>query len=362
MKVLVLATDYPNNDGGVSLMYIHSRNAYYALNGIDVTVLNFSAHKKYTYEGIKVITLNSYEKNYDKYDILICHAPNLRNHYKFLKKYGNRFLRFIFFFHGHEVLRIRENYSAPYSYMETKSVTNSFVQDIYDSYKLAVWRRYFPQVREKSEFIFVSEWMKNKFERYVQLNLKGYKTHIIHNNVGEVFETHNYDYTTKKLYDFITVRSNLDGSKYCIDVVNRLASENPGLKFLVIGKGKFFDHIKKADNLTWEDRGLMHSEMPEVLNSARCALMPTRLDAQGVMMCEMATYGIPVLTSDIDICQELAKEFKNFILINNTKFIDLTTVLQSIKSMYRLSKNKSLYAKNTVGAEVALIKEMENDN
>ena len=42
-KILVLVQDYPNNNGGVALMYVHVRNKYYIQHNIDVTVLNFSS-------------------------------------------------------------------------------------------------------------------------------------------------------------------------------------------------------------------------------------------------------------------------------------------------------------------------------
>ena len=41
-KILVLVQNYPDNDGGVALMYVHVRNKYYIQHDIDVTVLNFS--------------------------------------------------------------------------------------------------------------------------------------------------------------------------------------------------------------------------------------------------------------------------------------------------------------------------------
>ena len=118
MKILVLATDYPNNQGHVTLMYIHSRCRYYARCGIDVTVLNFSAKQSYTYQDIRVITLAQYKQNPTGYDLLLSHAPNLRQHYIFLTKYIKNFKKIIFFFHGHEVLRSTEVYSKPYQYMQ----------------------------------------------------------------------------------------------------------------------------------------------------------------------------------------------------------------------------------------------------
>lgn len=360
MKVLVLATDYPNNDGHVTLMYIHSRNVYYQKHGIDVTVLNFSANSSYQYQNISVISLADYEAKNDKYDILICHAANLRNHYKFLKKYGALFPHFVFFFHGHEVLRIRETYSTPYSYIKKRKISDSFVQDIYDSYKLKIWRNYFPKVKEKSTLIFVSGWMKNKFKKYVGIDPDTFETYIIHNNVGEVFQSESYDSECEKKYDFITIRSNIDGSKYCIDVVNRLANENPSLSFCVVGEGDYFEHNEKAVNIEWVNRSLKHAEIPAFLNLSKCALMPTRLDAQGVMMCEMATYGIPVITSDIDICQEVSTIFENMLMINNEKTVDLNMVLDKTKGIGIVEKNKTLFSENTVGKEVSIIKELIN--
>lgn len=61
-KILVLATDYPDNNGKVSLQYIHTRNVEYLKFGISVTVLNFSARTNYEIGGIRVITLKTYKK------------------------------------------------------------------------------------------------------------------------------------------------------------------------------------------------------------------------------------------------------------------------------------------------------------
>jgi hypothetical protein len=48
--------------------------------------------------------------------------------------------------------------------------------------------------------------------------------------------------------------------------------------------------------------------------------MPTKLDAQGVMMCEMAYYGIPILVSDLPVCREMLNDFDNVKFIDNNCF------------------------------------------
>ena len=81
MKILVCSTSYPTLDGKRAMNYVHSRCLYYVQNGFDVVVLNFSCKYKYQYEGINVISINEYSVSPTEADIIICHAPNIKNHY-----------------------------------------------------------------------------------------------------------------------------------------------------------------------------------------------------------------------------------------------------------------------------------------
>ena len=51
--------------------------------------------------------------------------------------------------------------------------------------------------------------------------------------------------------------------------------------------------------------------------------MPTRADAQGVMACEMATFGIPLITSNIDVCKEVFKELPLEFSVEAVKLIEM---------------------------------------
>ena len=106
IKVLVACADYPGENGR-ALQYVHVRNKYYQKNGIDVTVLNFACDKSYVYENIKVISLGDFYSDKMQFidSVLICHAPNLRNHFRFIKKNNKIFKKMLFFFHGHEIVK-----------------------------------------------------------------------------------------------------------------------------------------------------------------------------------------------------------------------------------------------------------------
>lgn len=354
MKVLVLTENYPNNEGGISLMYVHTRNVYYHEHGWDVDNLNFSAKTSYKIDGIQVLTFNDYKHSNRKYDVLILHAPNIRHHYIFLKKYGNRFKRFVFFFHGHEVLKTRQVYSKPYPYIHNNKIWE-FLKDRYDDFKLYVWRNYLPKIIYKSKFIFVSSWMLAEFEKWTKINrslLEGQYS-ITYNCVSREFEAQDYNSSQIKEYDFVTIRANIDGSKYSIDIVNQLAKNTPKGRFLIVGKGEFFKFNSKADNIEWRNNTLSHSEIIALLNKSKYALMPTRTDAQGLMMCEMAAFGIPVITSDISVCHEVFDGFNNVFFIDNNdmgvsldSFLDLST---------KCIKQTCFYKENTIKRELGFI-------
>ncbi len=364
MKILVLATDYPNLEGKRNLNYIHTRNIYYLKNNIEVIVLNFKTKKNYIIDDIQVITLETYKKisTEKPFDILIAHAPNIRNHYIFFKKYQKNFKKIVFFFHGHEVLKINKVYSKPYKYVK-KNHIKKLLQNVYDDIKLYLWRKYYTKIAYKSYFIFVSKWMYNEFIKWTKINPDIIKNRysITYNGIGKNFEELCYDDVKEKKYDFVTIRANLDGSKYSIDIVNELAKINPNKTFLVAGKGKFFKYNKKADNLVWMDKVLNHDEIVKLLNDSKCALMPTRTDAQGLMMCEMATFGIPLITSDIPVCHEVFNEFENVTYLDNERIEknNLKQMYDSIKG--KKDKNSKYFYKNTSTKEMEIFKKIMED-
>ena len=359
-SVLVLAGTYPDNEGHVGLMYVHTRNIYYVKNGLDVTVLNFESKSIYRIDGVNVTCYKDYKNQNKKYDLLILHAANIREHLRFLLRYKSRFPAYLFFYHGHEIMHVNKEYSEPYFYVKS-SKTKYLIQNVYDQFKLMVWNRFLRINIEKCKFIFVSNWMYNVFLRNLKLpndSLNG-KVNVIYNGVAEEFENRIFDSSSEKKYDFVTIRSNLDASKYGIDIVNRIAKNTPNAKFLIVGKGKFFDYYDRANNVEWQNRTLNHEEIIKILNQSKYALMPTRTDAQGLMTCEMAAFGMPVITSDIEVCHEIFDGFCNVTLIDNKD--DSLSLESFVNKPIQAVKDERLYMHKTVQKEIDLIYKIINE-
>ena len=83
--------------------------------------------------------------------------------------------------------------------------------------------------------------------------------------------------------------------------------------------------------------------------------MLTRRDTQGVMACELATYGIPLITSDIPICHEVFDDMEKVYFIDNAQvgLIKLTDYLIAIPEG---EKSKKFFSGSTIKREVDLIK------
>jgi hypothetical protein len=275
-----------------------------------------------------------------------------------LKKHADSFERMFFFFHGHEVLMINEVYPKPYDYMIKDGKGSIVTQDIYDKLKLWIWHHYLKKIAYKSEFIFVSNSLYKEFQKYVKLTTKDLcsNVHIINNSVGKIFEEKSYSFDCDKEYDFITIRNNMDSSTYCIDLICMLAEKNPDLKFLIIGKGKIFEHIQKPNNVTWINKFLQHDEMLKCINLAKCALMLTRRDTQGVMSCELVTYGIPLITSDLPVCREIFGNLTSVSYINNdVNQVDLKEIYRKALAIENKKRVISYSYENTVKKEEELI-------
>lgn len=317
-KILVLTEAYPSSTNIYNMSYVHSRNIEYMKQKVSVDVLSFSTPESYTYESINVLSIND-SINVRDYDAVISHAPNIRNHYKFITLKQKEIKQLCLFFHGHEILYLNEYYPSPYEWQEQKGLIKRSLQSIYDRLKTSIIKHLLMQDFTKA--VFVSNWMKTEGFKCLRIkNSDSIDYRIINNSINTAFLQSQYKFDQDhKAADFITIRP-LDGKKYAIDKVIQLANRNPNFSFHIFGRGSYFEHNKIPDNVQVFDTFIEQKDIPKLLNKYRAAVMPTRLDAQGVMMCEMASYGIPIIVSDLPVCQEMLHEFSNAIFIKNTQF------------------------------------------
>ena len=360
MKILILAERYTKG-ADYSLQYIHSRNIRYIENNIYVTVLNFSEKNRYSIDGITVYGEQELLKNapLDEFDIVLSHAPNLKNHFRFILKHKKKIKRILFFIHGHEVLIKDKYYPKPYQYQKRK-LAHQIIHFMYDRVKVKLVKYLITYLlkRVQLHIVFVSQWMEDEFYRCIKIHkvdLKN-KTSIIPNPVNQIFIDNQYSPSNDLLGDFITIRP-FDGPKYCVDLIWKLAKMYPNFKFTIYGEGNFFNYHAPPENLVVKKHFLKHEDIPEILNHYKAAIMLTRLDSQGVMACEMAAYGIPLITSDIPLTRKIFKDVTNVEFMPN----DLSKDLNNFKlpSMNNQDLRDKLSDNETLKREINLFSSTE---
>jgi glycosyltransferase involved in cell wall biosynthesis len=357
--IYVLSETYPSNQKKYQMAFIHPRVKAYINAGFSVKVISFLASKSYEYDGVNVLSVKDASSELEGCDgiVLMSHSPNLRNHIPFIKKWDGIISNLFLFFHGHESLPITKYYPHPFCFMYKERI-KYLIHYVYDCFKIRGLKHFIEErlVKGNTELIYVSNWFQH--EAFKIMGLTEYNknhVHVINNGLNPyLLEGH---YNPKEcLADFITIRP-IDISKYAIDLVVQFAEKHPECKFHVYGKGTYFNHHKCPDNLTQIDKFLSPWEIPDILNRYKYALSPTYQDTQGVMMCEMASFGIPTIVSDIDVCHEMLDDYPNVHFLSNDNFdcdiADIPSPLNKVIDRFAFEK--------TIGKEIELLKECVNN-
>lgn len=319
MKLLVICQDYPNTRSRDVSAFVHTRNREYLARGHRVSVLSFAAAAAYAWDGIEVFS-EDVVPDVGDFDACVFHAPNLRNGYRFLWRHRRRFKKVCFVNHGHEFLNWFNYLPAPYAFdLSPARRLRRAVQFVYDRFKLRVWAWFFRRYRAHAPgVILVSASMRAEVERDMRIDFDrlGVLNTVINNPIHPAFTERVYQTPVRPDADFVTIRS-FDNPKYAIDLVAECARLNPGRSFHVYGAGRYFDFYPPPPNLTVIKQKFAQADLPALLGRYRAALLPTRQDTQGVMMCEAACFGMPLWTSDLKVCREMIGHLQNVRFFDN---------------------------------------------
>lgn len=320
LKICVVAQDYPSPAKPDALAFIHARNLIYKSLGHSVSVLSFAGKEQYEQDGVSVLPESEFSKEkIGAFDLFVFHAPNLRNHLRFILKNRAAIKAKVLIGHGHEFINAAKQSGGVFPFQSTlKARLKHLVQSVYDVIKLRVWVRYFKSQKGRGlAVVFVSDWLRKNVEACLNLDLSSYaKVSVINNPIHPAFQDNTYDPASPKVADFVTVRS-FDRPKYAVDVVLEIARRNPQWSFHIYGTGELFNHNPPPPNLTVIKKKFRQQDMPALFNQYRAGLLPTRWDSQGVLMCEMACLGMPTVVSELEICRLMVGEFENVSYIEN---------------------------------------------
>lgn len=367
MKLLLVTPVYPSENNTWAGMFIHKRVKKYMAFGhkVEVFLTTQRTEGSYTFDDVRVHVgdHNGLLKTYLNYtpEKLLLH---------FVNRYTVRFLReidymckAIIWVHGWEALNVFRNY---FDFSVSLGSLRSFLVTSHQNF---VFRKFIQYVNSMNNFrfIFVSEWMKKMTENDNLVKVKNFD--IIPNGIDtRFFQYVSKDESMRK--KILTIRP-FTSKKYAmdivVDVINALSKKSyfRDLSFEIYGDGPLYDKIfaklVKSENVKIHRKMLTHEEIKVVHMSHGIFLCPTRMDAQGVSMCEAMSSGlVPISSNNTAIPEFVAHGETGFLCRNVDEFTDAIEELYlNPKKFTKISENAAKAIREKCGEDYTISKELE---
>lgn len=335
-------------------MFVHMRCIEMHAKGQKVTVyVPADKHKDYIYEGISVKMMPSKDLNKELqyYDILYLHLLNIypyqkSNGWLIYKNIMENNLPFVMYVHGSEV----QKYGA--RIFEFNYKISDFLKWIKkDALVIPKMKKFLEQTmhRKNAAFAFPSVWMKNDMEENLNVTLN--KFHIIPNGIDtELFKYNNlYD----NRYKFLTLRP-LSSKKYAVDLAIEIMQYLPeNFTLDIYGKGHYeriykkqIQSLKLEHRVNIKNSFINRADLNTFFSNYGVFLVPTRMDAQGVSMCEAMSSGLLTVSSNNTAIPEFIENRNNGIIGNDLKEV--------AKSLISILENEDNYKTITTSARASM--------
>lgn len=327
MKVTIITSRYPSPNNPYNHMFVHMRSVEFLKQGVNVEVYVPSASNGfYIHEGVEVYktpSINIAGLLKEK-EIIYLHLLNI---YPFSKTNGWHIYKtilkentpFAMYVHGSEVQKFTARmFDFNYSF---DTLLKWIKKDILVVPKM---RKFvgITKTRNNCKYIFPSVWMKEEMEINLDQKLETFE--IIPNGIDT--EEFKFKNNYENRYKLLTLRP-LSSKKYAVDFAIETMKYLPEKYSLdIYGKGhlqskyqKQIDEANLTNRVVIYNEFIDRSEMEGLFSKYGVFLSPTRMDAQGVTMCEAMAAGLLVASNNNTAVPEFIKDGKNGLLSNEPK-------------------------------------------
>ncbi len=327
MRLLIISGGgYPSYKNPYSGGFVHSRVKEYIRRGEDCLVFippNVSSiqDSQYEFDGV-VITIgnsNDLQKTVDSFrpDAIAVHFTHPIV-FRYLKEREVN-IPMIFWVHGYGAI-------GWFRYIfEMKFGKEYFIDWIVNTRNLILF--HFLSKKHESRkiyFVFVSNWMKKVASLDTLSHFTNFK--IIPNPIDQqLFSYSPKDEGQRK--KILLIRS-FANKKYANDIaikaILQLSHERcfSDLEFAIYGQGKHFEELTKPlrqfSNVKIENKFLLQKEIAVIHKNYGVFLCPTRMDAQGVSMCEAMMSGLVPISSYSTAIPEFVSDNIDGLLTRNS--------------------------------------------
>lgn len=353
MKIAIITSRYPKENQPYNHMFVHVRALYFQSQGVDVTILVPSKkHFVYNYQGIEVVETNASTivSMLSQYDLLYLHLLNqypLINGgfsiYNAIIKYK---YRVVIYMHGSDVL------TYPKYFFDFKWNVKTLIKVAYTN----IWKRYFINrfvkyvYKSKGLVMAPSVWMAKQIEHLYKI--PNYDITVVANGIDtdHFCSSGGFD----KRYKMLCIRP--FNSVYPLEETIRFMTFLPQEFSLdIYGKGDKFLELKKLiDELGLNERVNIYNkffkrtELPHLFKEYGVFIAFSKIDTQGVSMCEGLASGMLVLSTDIAAIPEFIVNRVNGLLIQGQNYTCFAKEVVEVCSDYYKFNNITLKARESM--------------
>ena len=375
MNIVVLSSRYPTEQQPYSHMFVHTRNKEYISKGHLVTVLVPSTEQHcYEIDGVKVVkgSVKTFTKFLDTCDgvmiHLLMHRFSADTDGGFLYDYiQHHNIPTLFFIHGVECQKIWRSRRDDIKLSSPRSIARFIYRDFYLIKKMQKTLLGFCADNAKAAFVTPSHWMSQESMVSTGIDTDN-KTSIIPNGI----DTTKFTFTChwQDRHKVVSLRPLYEKGKYAVDLLIDAAckTQNKELSFHLYGDGPdkelIQQQVSSLTNFQLNVGFLKPEQISDMHQGYGVYAGVTRMDAQGVSMCEAMASGLPVVSFDTCAIPEFIKHNETGLLAksyNVQMYCDLLNDLVNDKNLYtRLAEDgrkfiETIDIKNTTDQELSLL-------
>ena len=306
MKIAIITSRYPSKDNPYNHMFVHARCLYFVQQeNIELVVYVPSKNDEtYVFENIKVVKSSSLKISNEilSFDLVYLHLLNIYPNselsgWNIYKSIMNNNIPCAMYIHGSEAQKYgTRNFNYDFSIKETLTY---FYKDFYFIPKIKKFVKVINS-RNNSVFLAPSKWMIKEAENNLSIKFNNFE--VIPNGID--IDMFTFSDLFENRYKLLTLRP-LESPKYAVDVAIEIMRFLPSKFTLdIYGKGKLHNEfivlIKKynlENRINIINEFINRKNLNQLFSKYGVALMPTRMDAQGVSMCEMMSSGLLTVSS-----------------------------------------------------------------
>jgi glycosyltransferase involved in cell wall biosynthesis len=319
-RIAIVSSRYPTGDQPYNHMFVHARARQYARVGMNVNAFVPSATSStYQIDGIPVYREPSREiaRKLESYDLVAVHLLHLKPDralsgepvFDALKSGAAPSLLFL---HGVEVQPLRFRRREDIALLNPLSIGRWLYHDFWRLPRFARIIEGLMTGPTRFGVVVPSRWFQSEAERGIGFSL-GDVVSVIPNGI----DTERFAYIDPKVGNnsrVLSIRPLYRGGKYAVDLALRtFQGWDCGLTLSLYGAGPDADWVQqqvrglKPRNVDLRIGFLRPDDIPAVHSEHAIYLGVTRLDAQGVSMCEAMASGLPVVSFAIDAVPEFVE-------------------------------------------------------